>query len=130
MTEEVFTSTAMLVVPLAIGYATCLTVMVPAPKGRLQSMSAVASPSQLVNWTPAADTLAVKWAEVTSSSTVPVPVNLSVVPVWMVVGSKSVTVACLAPQSDQVTARVPPSAWREEAQLELMQVATGRANGL
>lgn len=107
--EEVFTAVTMLVFPAAIGYFTAFTVMVPAPKGSLQSMSVVASPSQLVSFTPAADTVAVKWADVMVSSTVPVPVKVSVVPVWILVGFNSVTVACLAPQSDHVTARLPAS---------------------
>jgi len=77
----VLTSTGMLTVPFGIGKDKAFTVILPTPIGRWHTMSLVPSPLQLLSFAPSADTVAVNCAEVTSSSTVPVPVMVSVRPV-------------------------------------------------
>merc|ERR1740139_1943532 len=110
MSEETFTATGMLTLPAFKGKDTAGMVMVPTPAGSLQTMSEVASPEQEATLTPAALTVAVKGAAVTSSSEMPVPVSVvPLPPVLMLVGLKPSTAACLAPQSLQVTARVAAS---------------------
>merc|ERR550537_897612 len=111
MMELVCTSTGIWTVPAESGKGTAFTVMVPTPMGNVHLMSEVASPLQSVSLVPRADTVAVNCAEVTSSSVVPVPVRVSVLPVWMVLGETSVTAACVAPQSFQVTSRT--AAWAD-----------------
>merc|ERR1719265_1203144 len=130
MTELVWTSTGIWTVPALRGYGTAFTVILPTPIGRVHTMSEVASPSHEVSSAPRADTVALKCAEVTSSSTVPVPVRVSVAPVWIVDGDTSVTVACLAPQSDHVTAKVPASAVAKPARAKrnIVRERKGQSN--
>jgi hypothetical protein len=71
----------MLTLPFGIGKVKAFTVILPIPRGRWQTMSVVASPLHSESFVPKPETVAVKSAEVTSSSEVPVPVMVSVLPV-------------------------------------------------
>merc|ERR1719454_2388899 len=112
MMELTFTSTGMVTSPAEIGKVRAFNVIVPAPNGSLHTTSVEASPLQDTSLTPAAETSALKVADGTSSSTLPDPFKVVVLPVSIDDGTNESTLACVdaEPQSDHVTANVPASA--------------------
>jgi len=90
----VVTFTGRFRVPALRGKGKAGTVMLPVFKGSSHTMSLVPSPLQDVSCVPMAEMVALIEAEVTSSSMVPVPVMVAVVPVEKEVGDNEVTFPC------------------------------------
>merc|ERR1719174_3559765 len=101
MDALVVTFTGRLRVPALRGKGRAGTTMLPVLRGRLQVMSEVPSPLQSVSCVPRAEMVALMEAEVTSSSMVPVPVMVAVVPVEKEVGDNELTFPCLEPAARQ-----------------------------